>query len=187
MTFEILKPETYKKAQWRGGTTTELYIFPEGSSLQNLDFQFRISTATVEVEESTFTVFQGVSRIILPLKGTMTLVHDNGQPKRLKPFEQDVFSGESLTKCYGKVTDFNLMKRGSEQGTIEIIQLTVGEEIKLKLLNSVIYCFSGQLLFDNQLFSSHETLLNNTTEENTFAMKAITQSVLIKVDINSGT
>jgi environmental stress-induced protein Ves len=183
MKFEIKKPGQYTSSRWSGGTTTELYIYPYGSNLQNLDFQFRISTATVEIEESTFTVFPGVKRIMLPLQGEMTLMHDENNPIHLKPFEQDSFLGDSITKCVGKVIDFNLMTRGNTTGKIEVIQLQPGEQISVILENSVIYCFTGQAQIDNQHFKTNETLVYFSEAAQVYNLKALAQSVLLKVDL----
>ncbi|NOU48402.1 MAG: hypothetical protein HOO86_15260 [Bacteroidales bacterium] len=181
MTFEIRKPGQYKTSQWSGGTTTELYIYPEGSSLQNLDFQFRISTARVEIEESSFTVFPGVKRIIFPLQGEMNLIHDDDKPIHLKPYEQHSFAGDSITKCIGKVTDFNLMTRGNIKGTIEVIQLQPDEQISVILENTVIYCFMGQIRIDNQNFGTNETLVYHSVDALTIKLNAISRSVLVMV------
>ena len=183
MTFEIRKPGQYKTSQWSGGTTTELYIYPEGSSLQNLDFQFRISTARVEIEESSFTVFPGVKRIILPLQGEMNLIHNDDKPIHLKPYEQHSFAGDSITKCIGKVTDFNLMTRGNNKGTIEVIHLQPGEQYNTILINSLIYCFSGQIRIENQHLTTHETLVLNSAIEQSLHLKAISKTMLIQVEL----
>jgi environmental stress-induced protein Ves len=183
MKFEILKPQDYKKTHWSGGTTTELYIYPKSSNLQNLDFQFRISTATVETESSTFTIFPGVSRIILPLLGEMTLIHDNENPVYLKSFAQDSFSGSSITKCFGKVTDFNLMTRGNAKGTIKMIELQPGEHHTVRTKNTVIYCFSGEIKIENQYLNTHETLVLNSVIEQPYDLEAISKSMLIQVEL----
>lgn len=180
-TFEIRKPGQYKTSQWSGGTTTELYIYPEGSSLQNLDFQFRISTARVEIEESSFTFFPGVRRIILPLQGEMNLIHADDKPIHLKPYEQHSFAGDSITKCIGKVTDFNLMTRGNNKGTIEMIHLQPGEQYETIMIKSLIYCFSGQIRIDNQNFETNETLVYYSEDALTITLNASSRSVLVMV------
>ena len=62
MKTQIVKKENQTTANWAGGTTTELFIYPENTSFVNRDFDFRISTATVEVEASTFTIFNNLNR-----------------------------------------------------------------------------------------------------------------------------
>jgi|GEM_PF-6280769 len=70
--------QTYYPAQhfqakvWANGTTTELVKFPVDSDFLKRDFIFRISTATVEAEESTFSDFSGLTR-----REVSFLVHTN--------------------------------------------------------------------------------------------------------------
>ena len=63
-------------SNWSGGSTTQLYICPENATLQELNFDLRISSAIIEVESSNFTTFSGYKRIIFPLEGILTLQHD---------------------------------------------------------------------------------------------------------------
>ncbi len=61
--------------KWSGGTSTELAIHPENASYQNRQFNWRLSTATVEVEESNFTSLPGVERLIMSLSEDLELKH----------------------------------------------------------------------------------------------------------------
>jgi len=104
---------------WASGTSTEIFIHPQGASFAARDFLFRISTATVEAEESTFTFFEGITRHLMILKGTLELIHEGRYTKQLAPYDQDTFSGEWSTRSKGKVTDFNLMLREGWTGSLE--------------------------------------------------------------------
>ena len=114
--------------KWSGGTTTELYIYPEGAQYKALDFDFRISTATVEVEESTFSSLKDINRKLMVLEGSTTLHHLNQHSKALNKFDVDTFSGNWQTKSVGKCRDFNLMTSDACQGEIEAISFK-GESI----------------------------------------------------------
>jgi uncharacterized protein len=103
---------------WASGTSTELFIYPSDGSFTNRNFLFRISTATVEAEESSFTFFEGITRHLMILKGELELIHEGRYTKHLRPFEQDVFSGEWSTRSKGKVTDFNLMLKHGAIGSL---------------------------------------------------------------------
>ncbi len=98
-----------KTVSWANGTSTELFVYPPGGNFLTRDFMFRISTATVEAEETTFSDFSGLTRILLPLKGKLTLVHEGRYTKELEPFEQDQFDGSWSTRSKGKVQDFNVI------------------------------------------------------------------------------
>jgi environmental stress-induced protein Ves len=110
-----LTKQDYKVSQWSGGTTTEVFIWPEGSSYAAREFGLRISSATVDLPESDFTPLPGVMRYIVPLQGSFTLTHPGKQPVVMEPLCQPYrFSGEIPTHCVGKATDFNLMLKGTE-------------------------------------------------------------------------
>ncbi len=134
---------------WSGGTTTQLYIYPENSTYQDRNFQFRISTATVETEESVFTKLPGISRQIMILDGTLKLEHTGRYTKILHKFETDSFEGDWETKGFGKVKDFNLMTTGKLQGTIYGTSLKKDETIHFQFISSRklvgLYVMNGSL------------------------------------------
>jgi uncharacterized protein len=111
---------------WASGTSTEIFIHPANATFAARDFLFRISTATVEAEESDFTFFEGITRHLMVLKGELDLVHDGHYSKHLKPFDLDVFSGEWKTRSRGKVTDFNLMLKEGATGALKHHHLNPG-------------------------------------------------------------
>ncbi len=105
----------YKVGQWSGGSTTELFIWPEGADYAKREFALRVSSAWVDLEESDFTPLQGVTRYITPLTGGFTLTHPGSVPVVMGPMAEPYrFSGEIPTHCVGKATDFNLMLKGAE-------------------------------------------------------------------------
>ena len=113
MDIRHLTPKDYKVSNWSGGTTTEILIWPENANYAAREFSLRISSATVDVEESDFTALPGVLRYIVPLEGGFTLTHPHGSPVVLVPLDAPYrFSGEIPTHCVGKATDFNLMLKG---------------------------------------------------------------------------
>ena len=106
----------YNTSSWSGGTTTELGIGPEGSRYADRDFLWRISSATVDLEESTFTALPDYDRIIMTLEGEIDLCHNGGEWLHLKAFETHSFDGGDDTVSRGKVVDFNLMTRKGKAG-----------------------------------------------------------------------
>src|SRR5687767_165093 len=125
--YILTKKPDLKTNNWAGGTTTQLAIFPLEAEYQKFNFDFRISYATVEVEESTFTYMPGVTRNLMILNGSLEIDHIDRYKKHLNKFDIDVFSGEWPTKAKGKVTDFNLMTRGETEGNLESLVLNPGE------------------------------------------------------------
>lgn len=110
-----LTEKDYKVGLWSGGSTTELFIWPEGADYGKREFTLRVSSARVDLEESDFTPLTGVTRYITPLTGGFTLTHPDTDPVVMGPVQEPYrFSGEIPTHCVGKATDFNLMLKGTE-------------------------------------------------------------------------
>lgn len=111
----------YSTSFWSGGSTTELLIWPAEASYAQRKFLFRLSSATVEAEESIFTRLPGVVRYITPLQGEFSLEHNGCGSTVLHPYEISSFSGDWETVCRGRAVDFNLMLHGC-RGTLEHMQ-----------------------------------------------------------------
>jgi environmental stress-induced protein Ves len=105
MKIIIISEADYKTSTWSGGETTELFLSPPNGDYAKREFDFRLSTATVELEESDFTSLPGFERLIMSLDNPLELHHRNVDKLRvveLEPFEVDQFSGSDLTKSFGK-------------------------------------------------------------------------------------
>ena len=154
--------QTYFPAQhfqakaWANGTTTELVKYPLDSDFLKRDFIFRISTATVEAEESTFSDFSGLTRIIMILEGSLTLIHDGRYQKHLVPYDQDTFDGGWSTRSIGKVRDFNVMFNEQARGELQAFQLQATEIETLSILQKriILFVHTGEFSIGEQL---HET------------------------------
>lgn len=111
--YQIIKKENWKTANWAGGTTNEVFIYPSGSNYQNREFKARISVATTYREErSQFTKLDGVDRFISKLDGVMKLEHMEHYKIDLEKYQIDRFKGNWDTFSTGKFRDFNLMLKG---------------------------------------------------------------------------
>lgn len=107
---KLIHKQEQKMSKWSGGTTTELALYPLDSCYKEQNFMWRISTATVDEAESTFTSLPAYNRILMPLRGdSLLLKHENQYNKVLHPLETDSFPGSWKTVSEGKVQDFNLM------------------------------------------------------------------------------
>jgi len=118
MTIQRLPAEGRHTVNWANGTSTEIFIHPSDGSFADRNFIYRISTATVEAEESTFTFFEGITRHLMILTGELELIHEGRYTRNLKHYDQDTFSGEWNTRSRGRVTDFNLMLKGEATGSL---------------------------------------------------------------------
>lgn len=118
MKYKIVRAEALKTSEWSGGTTTELFIHPEGSTVAGRDFEVRVSTATVELDESEFSDYSGYIRRIMPIEGEMCLAHDGSDRVSLGGFESTTFDGGRRTCSAGRCRDFNLIHRPGWTGGI---------------------------------------------------------------------
>jgi environmental stress-induced protein Ves len=154
MKVKIIRKSEQIASAWSGGTSTQLYIYPENSNYAERDFLFRISTATVDVEESVFTRLPGISRQLMILEGTLKLEHTGKYTKTLKKFETDSFEGDWETKGFGKVTDFNLMTTGKVRGSIKVKSLKTGKSFKFRLVNQEqvvgFYTYKGKFTYETR-------------------------------------
>jgi environmental stress-induced protein Ves len=152
--IEIIRKEAQSTSTWSGGTTTQLAIYPESSDYKMRNFLWRLSSARVDIEESTFTSLPGIWRHIMIIEGEMKLMHEGHHSILLKPFEQDSFSGDWVTKSRGQVRDFNLMLAQGCKGRLEAVRIDKAVNINLALdppdtgyMNSAdaFYCAAGEV------------------------------------------
>ena len=116
----VTEPDELNTASWSGGITTELFIWPKDGDYLERRFDFRISTAFVELESSTFTKLPGVKRYITPLVKEGFRLVINGNEKKLPLGEVLYFSGEDDITCYGSGRDLNLMLKHAK-GNMQFI------------------------------------------------------------------
>jgi environmental stress-induced protein Ves len=149
MQYRLYKKNELNKSTWAGGTTTQLYIFPEDADYKAKTFEFRISTATVELEESDFTQLEGVDRQIMTLSGNIKLMHDSKNPIDLAPLQIHRFSGGVNTKSIGKCIDFNLMTIGTTEAEMSYWLLSKETSVKFipraEINKTFFYSYSGEV------------------------------------------
>ncbi len=97
-----------------GGVTREMFIVPEGATLENEDFLWRLSSADIS-ESGPFSVFPGYDRVLFLLSGNGMEISANGKKLALvSPFDSVRFRGEHETYCAlrdGPATDLNIICR----------------------------------------------------------------------------
>ena len=129
---QVLHGEDYRVTAWSGGKTTELSIEPRESIYADRDFLWRLSSATVELEESDFTSLPDYDRIIMTLQGSIELRHNGGGWLELQEYEPYSFDGADDTQSIGKVVDFNLMlRKGKVTGEMRAIRLGSGGQQRI--------------------------------------------------------
>ncbi len=142
----IIRSNVQKTSLWSGGKTTEIFIYPESADYGKRDFDCRISTATVEVETSTFTQLPDYERYLMILEGELRLKHDEGDWIYLKPYSVDQFGGGQHTVSEGKVRDFNVMVSPCYEALIDTQKLDTENWVSLNYKKEFIhfvYCIEG--------------------------------------------
>ena len=150
MKYSLYRHEDYKTSQWMGGTTTELAIYPKTSKYLDRNFIWRLSSATIDVEESDFSRLPDYDRVLMVLEGEVVLSYEGERVARLKALEQDRFDGAWKTKSFGKITDYNLMVRKGCEGYLDLIapstdnkEYASTEETEKDLATHALYCKEG--------------------------------------------
>jgi len=150
MNIKIYKSEDFTPSRWTGGTTTQLAIFPETSDYLKRNFIWRLSTATCDLEETTFSKLPDYDRVLMVLKGDVVLAHQDVRVARLGALEQDRFDGGYHTKSFGKIIDYNLMTAKGNKGFLDAICLTAESrelefetEDQLECFDVTLYCRDG--------------------------------------------
>ncbi len=182
MSIEICRYTAESIKRWSGGTTQELYISPNSELVQNRNFDFRISTATVEEEESTFTNYQGYLRKLMVLEGELTISHQDHHSITLKSFEQDSFSGDWNSTSKGKVRDFNVIYKDHLNPTIEVRHFSSEELILTHSEQLFIYIFSGSCILNNQELQSNTGVFCTNLEDLKFQFKDKCTLIIVKFD-----
>lgn len=150
MRYTLYKNDEYSKGQWMGGTTTEFAIFPDSASYLDRNFIWRLSSASIDVDESNFSSLPDYDRVIMVLEGEVVLSYEGERVARLKSFEQDRFDGAWKTKSFGKIKDFNLMVRKGCEGYLELlmpetksVKYSSSQESSKKFKTHALYCQEG--------------------------------------------
>ena len=178
VTMEIIKAEDTRTSLWSGGKTTELYIYPKDSEYIKRNFDIRISSAQVNLAESTFTQLPGVQRKLMILDGSLEIIHKNRYQKTLNKFDSDNFSGDWNTTSKGLVTDFNVMTTQNYNSNLNAIELKTNEilsqQVDNKFFLHIIYLLKGELLINTHnskqiinkgdliVFNNYTTFCNHT-------------------------
>lgn len=142
MEIKIIRREDFKTKKWSGGETSQIYIYPEEIEYPDLNFLFRISSATIEIEKSDFSHLEGIYRYISTLQNTIELSHDDINYKKIDPFEIYEFKGDINTFCKGKTRDFNLMISKDLNAKVKSIKIEKDQTIEFKGYNKFWFLFN---------------------------------------------
>lgn len=196
--IKFLPRACYSLSRWSGGETAQIAIMPEDAVYADRDFLWRISSASVELEESVFTALPEYNRWIVPLRGTLTLTHGACPPVRLAPYEVHSFDGSERTWAQGRCTDFNLMlRKGKSAGSLHAVRFSERGEEELCFEDPshgelshdamLLYCDSGSGVLlaggERAAFSAGQSLLIEKGEPAVLTLAAQTPSAFIVAEV----
>lgn len=137
----LLKSNDFQVSDWSGGKTKQLYLSPPTGHYSKRDFDYRLSTATVELAESQFSDLSGFHRILMSLDHTLHLHNASRQEKTvLAPFTPYFFEGSDSITSRGTCTDFNLIYSDHYQG--QMLTISDREELSQDEAIQFIYALS---------------------------------------------
>ena len=157
----LIKESDQLKMPWinKQGTTAQILVSPPGSSLDKLDFAYRLSSAPIKAA-GPFSRFPGYQRILLPVSGAGFVL--NGHP--YATFEAAHFSGDDETHCEllkKEVTDLGLIydpKRLS--ANVRVLNVPFPLTLTLEADKTYLcHLLSGQLEVDGRAVAVNETLV----------------------------
>ncbi len=174
--MKILSEKDLVVTKWSGGETTQLAISPENATLQDRNFEWRISSAKVDLETSDFSDFSGYKRVIMPLDNDVVLTHDTPSGRLnvlLSAFEQNIFDGAWKTTSKGIMTDFNVIFKPHLCPKIQVNTLKVNESYTNSNHESIFFLYKGEVEIEGKaihakaIFFTHNILKFNILKEST--------------------
>ena len=141
----LLKSNDFQVSDWSGGKTKQLYLSPPTGHYGKREFDYRLSTATVELAESQFSDLSGFHRILMSLDHTLHLHNASRQEETvLAPFTPYVFEGSDSITSRGTCTDFNLIYSDHYQG--QMLAISDREELSQDEAIQFIYALSDLMV-----------------------------------------
>ena len=148
----LLRVNDFQVSDWSGGKTKQLYLSPPTGHYGKRDFDYRLSTATVELAESQFSDLSGFHRILMSLDHTLHLHNASRQEETvLAPFTPYVFEGSDSITSRGTCTDFNLIYSDHYQG--QMLAISDGQELSRDEEIQFIYALSDLMVTGTGLSS----------------------------------
>lgn len=141
----LLRVNDFQVSDWSGGKTKQLYLSPPTGHYSKREFDYRLSTATVELAESQFSDLSGFHRILMSLDHTLHLLNASRQEETvLAPFTPYFFEGSDSITSRGTCTDFNLIYSDHYQG--QMLAISDGQELTQDEAIQFIYALSDLMV-----------------------------------------
>lgn len=155
----LITREDFKITPWKNGAgmTAEIAIEPAGADFQSGNFEWRLSSAGIE-DENTFSTFPGYSRILTVLSGEGLILNS----EELGPFEIFEFEGEDQVQCSlieNAVEDLGVIfKRGRYECSMQIVEAPAAKTIELGAGTHFFLSLSNPAIVDGTSFEPPDIL-----------------------------
>lgn len=165
-----------------GGKTYEILIGGKNKDYATKDFAYRVSYATIDLEESVFSDLPMVNRYIATINSSLKLEHCSPMTDKkmaeisLEPFDMHCFDGGMKTISHGKAATFNLMiDKFTAGGDMKLYKYYDGE-ITVKdnehknygcEVKYIVFCVSGQVEIKNanQVLNVNDYIIEENGDE----------------------
>jgi environmental stress-induced protein Ves len=183
MKIQLVKASDLHLTKWSGGTTTQLYIYPPTSDFSKKEFDYRISTASVQLEDSTFTPFPNYERKLMIIEGVLDLFHDGHYAIQLHPFDQDAFSGDWISHSKGKVIDLNVIFKPGYKVKLFHFELPKGEEVLLNCKETtLLYILYGEIGVSKECAQKKDVIIIDGQGE--LSINSTSNALIVVVEVN---
>ena len=159
--IRLIKESDQLKMPWKNkqGTTAQILIAPEGTSLDKLDFDYRLSSAPIK-GAGPFSKFPGYQRILLPISGAGFVLNDHPYATH----EAAHFSGDDEIHCEllkKEVVDLGLIYDPTRvSANLRVLNLPFPLSLTLEADKTYLcHLLSGQLEVDGKPVAINETLV----------------------------
>ena len=171
-----LRPENYRVMPWKngGGSTTEIAIYPEGSSISDSGFIWRVSIAEV-ASDGPFSRFPGIDRQIMTIAGHGMILEAgrNGTIDLSQRFVPQAFSGDWDVEgrlIDGPVRDFNLMvARSRGTGALTVDHISARKRYAADGNTLLLHVLEGDATAEARVIAEGDTLILSGHETATVA------------------
>lgn len=167
--MKIVLENEFITSDWSGGTTSQIYIDPKDANVSQKNFNFRISSATCDLDESEFTKYSEFTRYITPITGDLSL-NNNGENIHINPYEVYCFDGNDKVISRGKVRDYNLIIKKDNKGLMYSKKLEDEEvNIKAKTKKCIIFNYDSKTTYiyegNSKKFEEFSAIILDEDEE----------------------
>ena len=180
----LLKKSQYLETFWKNGLgkTDQIDIYPTTSCLTDSNFDFRLSSATIECD-SPFSLFPNFQRLLIVWKGSGLKLNAT----ILKPLTPISFSGNDLIECSRfldeRVCDIGLIYNAQKIDA----KLTINNGFNLAHDFDVVYLFYAQgadFFLDDQIVKVGDTLKIDSPKTDMTTFDLPENSLVFQIGLN---